>query len=379
MSAIIVTSESTLQEICDLFQERYLYLQLCFYSQEEGRRKCTSGITPITDLTLHIGDIGNASHGTAGTLQIRDSMAVTDIGVVFLQTFGVYAGTAYRDKYGAAFAVSDEAEGKTISEFNALCKKQGCKERPGFMVEVDDSSVKSDRITYVFRCIHRDIAEKLRKVEPVTDEHYARGKRAWLYREYAAEVKDFAIEKFVLEWDPDTSEFIFGFVIAAPEKMAKTIGRHPTEQEVIAYYKEFDDRCAQADYNFDVEKRICFFVITNVEYDTFLEFNDQFIEPICDMYRTLQKNHKDVTNAIFGSELEAFKERVSAGMDEIMKKLKDQVGEFPATVEKTAPPPTIHTPEPQHKKLKLKTIIIAGGVVLLVAWLLIYLFGSSGQ
>ena len=123
--SITVTGNKKIGTLQKEFNKKFPYLRLgIFYSYARQQVKKGETITQIDgDKTL--ASVRRADSG--GTISIAGNKKISSLEKEFDTAFGLYAQVCYTDKDGKRYYTSGSSDAMTLSAFNALCEKNGCK------------------------------------------------------------------------------------------------------------------------------------------------------------------------------------------------------------------------------------------------------------
>lgn len=123
--SITVTGSKKIGTLQKEFNKKFPYLQLCiFYSYARQQVKKGERITQIpADKTL--ASVRRADSG--GSISIAGNKRVGTLEKEFDTVFGLYAQVCYTAKDGKGYYTTGASDAMTLSAFNALCEKNGCK------------------------------------------------------------------------------------------------------------------------------------------------------------------------------------------------------------------------------------------------------------
>ncbi len=124
-AAITVNGNKKIGTLQKEFNKKFPYLRLgIFYSYARQQVKKGETITQIDgDKTL--ASVRRADSG--GTISIAGNKKISSLEKEFDTAFGLYAQVCYTDKDGKRYYTSGSSDAMTLSAFNALCEKNGCK------------------------------------------------------------------------------------------------------------------------------------------------------------------------------------------------------------------------------------------------------------
>lgn len=123
--SITVTGNKKIGTLQKEFNKKFPYLRLgIFYSYARQQVKKGETITQIDgDKTL--ASVRRADSG--GTISIAGNKKISSLEKEFDTAFGLYTQVCYTDKDGKRYYTSGSSDAMTLSAFNALCEKNGCK------------------------------------------------------------------------------------------------------------------------------------------------------------------------------------------------------------------------------------------------------------
>lgn len=273
MAEITVSANKKLKTLNSEFQDNFPYLMLVFCSEEEWNktRDDEGQSMEYLDMNLYIRDVRTTKPNDGQEMSIHGNTVVKKLEDNFLEFFGIYAQVCYRGPDGKGYYTSDELDTMTLSSLNSHLKEEGCQEYPTVQSDIDNSSVRTDQVTFACRILHESLEDKIQGLEPVLpSKHYSKGQSTFKFREYYADIEDDYLESFFIEWEPEGETLYVGFYVIAPARERKE------------FKKKFASLCSKE--GIDSNEYACFIDFHDFHYDSFLAMDERIPDSVLKLY-----------------------------------------------------------------------------------------------
>lgn len=125
VTELSVTGNKKIETLCKEFNKKFPYLRLgIFYSYSRQQVAKGESITPI-DNSKTLASVRRANSG--GDISISGNKKIKSLEKEFDTVFGLYCQVCYTSGDGHRYYTSGSSDEMTLSAFNALCEKNGCK------------------------------------------------------------------------------------------------------------------------------------------------------------------------------------------------------------------------------------------------------------
>lgn len=125
VTELSVTGNKKIETLCKEFNKKFPYLRLgIYYSYSRQQVAKGESITPI-DNSKTLASVRRANSG--GDISISGNKKIKSLEKEFDTVFGLYCQVCYTSGDGHRYYTSGSSDEMTLSAFNALCEKTGCK------------------------------------------------------------------------------------------------------------------------------------------------------------------------------------------------------------------------------------------------------------
>ena len=125
VTELSVTGNKKIETLCKEFNKKFPYLRLgIYYSYSRQQVAKGESITPI-DNSKTLASVRRANSG--GDISISGNKKIKSLEKEFDTVFGLYCQVCYTSGDGHRYYTSGSSDEMTLSAFNALCEKNGCK------------------------------------------------------------------------------------------------------------------------------------------------------------------------------------------------------------------------------------------------------------
>lgn len=125
VTELSVTGNKKIETLCKEFNKKFPYLRLgIFYSYSRQQVAKGESITPI-DYSKTLASVRRANSG--GDISISGNKKIKSLEKEFDTVFGLYCQVCYTSGDGHRYYTSGSSDEMTLSAFNVLCEKNGCK------------------------------------------------------------------------------------------------------------------------------------------------------------------------------------------------------------------------------------------------------------
>lgn len=125
VTELSVTGNKKIETLCKEFNKKFPCLQLgLFYSYARQQVAKGESITPI-DRSKTLASVRRANSG--GDISISGNKKIKSLEKEFDTVFGLYCQVCYTSGDGHRYYTSGSSDEMTLSAFNVLCEKNGCK------------------------------------------------------------------------------------------------------------------------------------------------------------------------------------------------------------------------------------------------------------
>ena len=125
VTELSVTGNKKIETLCKEFNKKFPYLRLgIYYSYSRQEVAKGESITPI-DNSKTLASVRRANSG--GDISISGNKKIKSLEKEFDTVFGLYCQVCYTSGDGHRYYTSGSSDEMTLSAFNALCEKNGCK------------------------------------------------------------------------------------------------------------------------------------------------------------------------------------------------------------------------------------------------------------
>lgn len=125
VTELSVTGNKKIETLCKEFNKKFPYLRLgIYYSYSRQQVAKGESITPI-DNSKTLASVRRANSG--GDISISGNKKIKSLEKEFDTVFGLYCQVCYTSGDGHRYYTSGSSDEMTLSAFNVLCEKNGCK------------------------------------------------------------------------------------------------------------------------------------------------------------------------------------------------------------------------------------------------------------